>query len=281
RLLFSAEIEGDQKIIFTDLATGKSSILVDSVGQDWFPVFHPEGKEIIFMSDRTGSKSLYRMNYEGNGEKRVSPRGSEVGNPSWVPDSKKRVAFYYREDGGPQKTNLFSLDLTTGAEQRITNFDGRNSTPKPAPNGEVVAYSTNQFWPGWDVCLYTIRTKANVCPLKGIDSFCRPAWNSAGTKILYSVGAGDSIALGEYDVAADSRTILSAPTGKSYDAQYVGNNSFIFANNQAGSFDLYFQEKDKISVIVESKYDLRYPSWHPSTVMEMEVERLRSQKNPK
>lgn len=278
RVVFSANVNGDQRIYSADIGTGKLTLLVNGPTNDWSPMLHPAGNQIVFESDREGPTALFTVSWDGGEVTKIVGGDSAVGNPDWHPDKKKKIVYYYREEGGPKQTNLYSFDLLSNKETKITSFTERNSTPKVSPDGHYIAFSTNRFWPGWDVCVYSLKTKSATCPLKGLESYCRPAWGLDGKSLYYSVGVENAISLGEYTFAGNQKNIRGALPGRTYDTVPLPKNELLFANNQTGSFDIYLQSESGVTPVLKAPFDLRSPSWHERSVMQQEILQLKSQK---
>ncbi|MCI5066248.1 hypothetical protein MRY87_11030 [bacterium] len=309
RVLFAAQSldNTSSQIFLADLRTKRLAVLFPSRDFDTSPVFHPNGMLFAFVSDRPlpapppplegeepqeeappekQRKRLYVGQWNGK-ELSLVPTGGTgaVGNPDWDRDPEQQKLYYYKEEGGPRKTSLYSYDLVTKRETRISKHPSRNTTPKVSPDGSTLAFSTNRSWPGWDVCLFNMQRKSLGCPLKGIESFCRPNWSASGEHLFYSSGSGRAIGLYQLEFASDTRTELVAPDSRSYDVILGGANHLLYANDRLGSFDIYRLslekkpkkgEKTKPEPLLSAPFHLRYPSWHPASSMEQEVQRFKA-----
>jgi Tol biopolymer transport system component len=72
----------ESSIIKYEVSTGKEITLTNSSGNNENPVWSPSGRNILFLSDREGSKNqLYTMDEQGEHVKRLSPAG---GNTEWA-----------------------------------------------------------------------------------------------------------------------------------------------------------------------------------------------------
>ncbi len=80
--LYTAPIEG-----------GEARALTSGVEWDFQPRFSPDGKEVAFISDRSGGDNLWIVRVDGSGARAVSQEADElVHNPSWSPDGQYLVA---------------------------------------------------------------------------------------------------------------------------------------------------------------------------------------------
>ncbi len=64
--------------------SGADSRVMTSLGQNENPHFSPDGKQIIFTSDRLGSPDIYESTVSGSNQRRVT-RSGDCSNPTWGP----------------------------------------------------------------------------------------------------------------------------------------------------------------------------------------------------
>ena len=97
------------------------------------------GSKIYFISDRTGSKEVWQMNYDGTEQKAVTAYGNMSRMPAVSADGTK-LAFTTWREGTPQ---LYIHSLTTG--RRLTFYNQRaslNMTPEFLPDGSKLLFSS-------------------------------------------------------------------------------------------------------------------------------------------
>lgn len=143
------------------------------------PGWSPDGRHIVFrraygaiVDDLIDLQALFVMNADGSGVRQLTqrkrPHLGEDGEPQWSPDG-RRIVFQRSNVRGALPVDgvaLWILDLRTGRERRLTDFDLRaGDTPDWSPDGKRILFHSNQFGPS-DVSanLYTIR--ANGTGLK-------------------------------------------------------------------------------------------------------------------
>ena len=97
------------------------------------------GSKIYYVSDRTGAKEIWQMNYDGSEQKPITAYGNLLRNPAVSADGSK-LAFTTWRDGTPQ---LYVHSLTTG--RRLTFYNQRaslNMTPEFMPDGSKLLFSS-------------------------------------------------------------------------------------------------------------------------------------------
>jgi TolB protein len=68
----------------------------DSAASEAHPSWSPDGRQIVFDSDRAGSEQLYIMNADGSSPKALTHDSLQNTEPAWSPDG-KWIAYHCRE----------------------------------------------------------------------------------------------------------------------------------------------------------------------------------------
>jgi len=125
-----------------DLATGTSTRLTDDPGRDFDPAWSPDGKYIIFNSDRLGRNSLFMRPSNGSGAD-VSLLKSDTDNftvAAWSPTNGIIFNVYNNNDAGDLWTLSMSGDRTPKVyvSSKHSELHGTFS-----PDERWVAYQSN------------------------------------------------------------------------------------------------------------------------------------------
>jgi len=114
-----------------------------SSGIDTSPVWNPAtGRELVFVSDRSGSQQLYRINDDGTNLRRVIDEGGDAENPSWSPTG-NFLAFAWKKSGN-SRFDIYLHDLVTGKNTQLTQNASDNEKPTWSPDGKHIAFESNR-----------------------------------------------------------------------------------------------------------------------------------------
>ena len=109
--------------------------ITNSPSIDTSPSFSPDGKQIVFNSDRGGSQQLYVMDEKGRGVKRISFGKGRYATPVWSPKG-DLISFTKMYKG------LFYVGVMKpdGSSERLLAKGYLVEGPTWAPNGRVLMY---------------------------------------------------------------------------------------------------------------------------------------------
>jgi TolB protein len=101
------------------------------------------GRELVFVSGRSGMPQIYKMNMDGADVVRLTTGEGEAVNPAWHPDG-QHIAFAWTRGFEPGNYNIFVMDVATRQFVQLTHGTGRNENPTWAPDGRHIVFSSNR-----------------------------------------------------------------------------------------------------------------------------------------
>ena len=112
-----------------------------TTGQESSPVISPDGKKVLFMSERTGSPEIFLMDIDGGNPKRITSNDTHEFSPIWSPDE-QTIAFIAKMNGDA-RPNIYLINTDGSNQRRLT----KNSTLTGitdlswSPDGNKIAYA--------------------------------------------------------------------------------------------------------------------------------------------
>jgi serine/threonine protein kinase len=159
--------------------------LTQSRRDDTDPVWHPDGTEIVFASERASDDpQLFLMNADGSDVRSVSDGFASEYNPTFSPDG-QYLAF--------SSTIYYTLSWRTGVEYHFPELIddqfriGRSIEPAWSPDGEFIAYTRNKTGGQRDIYIVEAESRGAVINRLTFTSVSgEPAWSPDGHWILFT-----------------------------------------------------------------------------------------------
>ena len=117
------------------------------------PSWSPDGKRIVFVSDRDGhvmhgipTYEIYVMDADGGNLRRLTNNPDRDSRPSWSPDG-KRIVFASDRDtdrDGPHNYEIYVMDADGGNPQNLTNTPEEDRDPSWSPDGKRIVFRSSR-----------------------------------------------------------------------------------------------------------------------------------------
>ena len=120
-----------------DGAKAHAHKLLTSTREENGPNISPDGKKIVFVSNRAGSGEIWVCDSDGaNAQQFTSFGGVLTGTPRWSPDG-KQIAFDSRAGG---EANIYLVDAGGGVPRKLETDTRVNSLPSWSHDGDWVYF---------------------------------------------------------------------------------------------------------------------------------------------
>jgi TolB protein len=223
--------------------------------------------KIYFVSDRSGHKEIWVMDYDGSNQRQLTHQGSTSLSPRVSPDG-SRVAFSSLTKSG-WDVLIYSLDLNRVVS--FPRFGGTNLSPSWSPDGMHLALSSSRGGsPEIYVCDSSGANLQRMTTGKGPD--VSPAWNrKTGAQIAFVSGSTGLPQI--YTMEADG-TNQQRMTDQGYavSPNWSPNGQFLtlawirkYGPGEPGSSDIYLMDiasKQWVQLTHDGGHN-DSPSWAP------------------
>jgi Tol biopolymer transport system component len=119
--------------------------LTSGPGQNQYPAWSSDGRQIAFTSSRTGNYELWVMDADGSRQRQVTHPPIEGGSvPSWSPDNRHIV--FSAMSGSPPHPEIWTVDAD-GRNPRqltVTHTPGGSNAPSWSPDGRRIAFASDR-----------------------------------------------------------------------------------------------------------------------------------------
>ena len=139
------------EIYVMDADGGNPQNLTNNPNDDRYPSWSPDGKRIVFVSERPGhfrgevgiTTEIHVMDADGGNQQRLTANRQTEWFPSWSPDG-ERIAYASDRKGDFENFEIYVMDADGGNQQKLTNHRDYDWQPSWSPDGERIAFSSDR-----------------------------------------------------------------------------------------------------------------------------------------
>ncbi len=195
---------------------GKATWITDGMAYDTHPRFSPDGKSIVFTSDRSGNDNIWTMELESKETKQITKSQNEnFQSAEWSPDgeylvvSRGRRAYklymYHKTGGGgfqliKQPSNLKTIEPTFSPDGRFIYYSRRNG-----------AWNYNAQLPQYQIGTYDRENGQNSVITSRYGSAFTPTLSPDGKWLVYGSRYEDQTGLVLRNLASGDEKWLAYP----------------------------------------------------------------------
>ena len=121
--------------------------LISSTRRDASAQYSPDGRQIAFVSERSGSREIWVCDSDGSRARPITALGTFLGSPRWAPDG-RQIAFDARP--GPD-TDIFVVNVDGSPPRRVTRDESEDARPSWSRDGRWIYFGSNRTgtWEIW------------------------------------------------------------------------------------------------------------------------------------
>ncbi len=234
--------------------------------------------KIAFVSDRTGHREIFIMDYNGENIRQLTKLKSTTIFPAVSPD-RSVIAFTSYRDNNPDlflyflghrikriyhaegigstpdfspdgklmvfsaskngNTDIFLYHLKTGQMDRLTKSSAIDTSPKFSPNGKAIVFTSDRYG---SPQIYTMGIDGlNIRKINTVGTYNdQPAWSPDGKFIAYSSMKKGRFDIFLYDFATGKNIRLTHNMGSCENPVFSPDSRRIaFQSNKTGKYQIY------------------------------------------
>lgn len=209
----------------------------------------PFTSKVAFVSDKTGKKEIYVMDYDGSNPIKVTSRFQHAMSPAWSSDGKSLVFTAVTKNAkNVRNHNLFVYDLPSGKISMLSNRQGINSGAVYSPVGKQLAL-TMSFPGNAEIFLMdpTSKVVQRITNSFGLD--VDPSWSPDGKSLAFvSDRSGRPMVYKMESSGANVQRLTYAGFYNATPSWSPAGNKIAFAGWDAGKFDIFIMNTDGTNI---------------------------------
>lgn len=212
---------------------------------DAAPAWSPDGARIAFESVVDGKRSIWVMQADGEGIRRLTDGNGDDSSPAWSPDG-ARIAFMSDRDGNPE---VYVMNADGSGVQRLTNVFDQDGYPAWSPDGSRIAFVSGRD--GGKLKIWTMAPDGTgVSRLLDVPVVAyRPAYSRDGKRIVFTSDRDGSPDLYIADADGTGLTRLAAtPSAEGEPTFSPSGTEIAFASDRDGTPSIYAMGVDGSNV---------------------------------
>ncbi|MFL6332001.1 MAG: hypothetical protein ACJ754_01500 [Pyrinomonadaceae bacterium] len=281
KIAFKSFAPNNTDIFIADRDGNNARPLVPHGALDYNASFTPDGRWVVFTSQRSGSADIYRVHPDGSGLERLTDDPAFDDQGVLSPDGKS-LAFVSSRSG---QADIWVLDLATRKARDLTNHPAGDFRPAWSPDGRWIAFSSdrdptrtacpNTTQPGPGPFVTPQYTGIYIAHPDGsalrritgpLETAGTPHWSPDGSRLGFYVGDVDQVCRGGLIFGTGTTQIVSVEIATGGRETLTSGPGVKVFPRWLGAAQVAYQTKDGIRLTggeVELRGEFQAPDWSP------------------
>lgn len=253
------------EIVILDLETKETRRFGAGEGSSTYPMPSPDGRWIVFQSDRDGDFEIYVANRYGGQLRQLTHNTVLDRLAAWSPTGD--AIIHSTDTRGDQTFDLHLIDPIDGGAQPLYSDGWRNSHARFSPAGKHIVFTAGPSVRDantWEIRLLDRETGDTTLLTSNEARDASPSFSPDSRRILYVTTVGGARALASMNLEGEDRRILYTGPGSVWSANYSPGGRFIVVTATVGGVDqLFLMDAQGGSAQQITRSGGAYASWIP------------------
>jgi TolB protein len=217
--------------------------------------------KIVFVSDRSGTRELYQIDFNGTNLTRLTHDNSLVMSPSVSPDGKKICYTSYKGNN----PDLYILSLDNQQVEDIAMYPGLNFSADWSPDGRTLALTLSKDG-NPELYLLDSISRKEIRLTKNRWNDVSPSWSPNGMELVYTADRIGAPQL--YIIKRGDNNVRRLTFRGSYNVSPAWSPTgdlIAFSSSMDGNFNIYTVQTngDNLRQLTQNAGNNEDPAWSP------------------
>lgn len=234
-----------------------------TTGNNYAPVWSPDGSRIAFDSDRFGDRDIFVMDADGSHQTQLTTDSAEDREPAWSPDG-SLIAF---QSDRYTPRDVFVMNPDGSNQRALTSVDAVDALPDWSPNGTQIVFASDRDGRDTNGEIYVMDTlggnQTRLTYQNGHDF--APMWSPDGTRIVFYSERDGNREIYVMNADGSVQTRLTNNTANDESATWTADGTqIVFVSYRSGSSQVFIMNGDGSNMrqLTDAGEGNNWPDWH-------------------